>query len=61
MDAGMKTRCNEGERGSVTVFVALMLPILALMIFLVVNIGQLVFEKIRLQNTADACALSAAA
>jgi hypothetical protein len=49
------------ENGSVTVFVALLLPVLAVMIFLVLNIGQLVFEKIRLQNTADACALSAAA
>lgn len=61
MDARMQTGCDNEQRGSVTVFVALMLPILALMIFLVVNIGQLVFEKIRLQNTADACALSAAA
>ncbi len=49
------------QRGSVTVFVALLLPTLMVMIFLVLNIGQLVFEKIRLQNTADACALSAAA
>jgi hypothetical protein len=49
------------QRGSVTVFVTLLLPTLMLMIFLALNIGQLVFEKIRLQNTADACALSAAA
>jgi len=61
MNDGMTTRSEDAQRGSVTVFVTLMLPILALMIFLVVNIGQLVFEKIRLQNTADACALSAAA
>ena len=49
------------QRGSVTVFVALLLPTLMVMVFLTLNIGQLVFEKIRLQNTADACALSAAA
>lgn len=49
------------ERGSVTVLVTLLLPTFLLMVFLVLNIGQLVFEKIRLQNTADACALSAAA
>ncbi len=49
------------QRGSVTVFVALLLPTLMVMVFLALNIGQLVFEKIRLQNTADACALSAAA
>jgi len=61
MDDTAKKRRENGQRGSVTVFVALLLPTLALMIFLVLNIGQLVFEKIRLQNTADACALSAAA
>ena len=61
MDGTAKRRREDGQRGSVTVFTALLLPILALMIFLVINIGQLVFEKIRLQNTADACALSAAA
>ncbi|MDQ7832286.1 MAG: Tad domain-containing protein [Desulfovibrionaceae bacterium] len=61
MDTRAKDRREDGQRGSVTVFVALLLPTLALMIFLVLNIGQLVFEKIRLQNTADACALSAAA
>lgn len=54
-------RRDTAERGSVTVFVALLIPILSLMIFLVLNIGQLVFERIRLQNTADYCALSAAA
>ncbi|OLN30380.1 hypothetical protein DVDV_0580 [Desulfovibrio sp. DV] len=51
----------DDQRGSVTVFVALLLPTLMVMVFLALNIGQLVFEKLRLQNTADACALSAAA
>lgn len=54
-------RHSSDERGSVTVFVALLIPTLCVMLFLVINIGQLVFEKIRLQNTTDACALSAAA
>jgi len=37
------------------------LPVMILMLALVVNISQLVFTKIKLQNTVDACALSAAA
>ncbi|HML60506.1 MAG TPA: pilus assembly protein TadG-related protein [Solidesulfovibrio sp.] len=56
-----KTQHPGDQRGSVTVFVTLLLPTLMLMAFLMLNIGQLIFEKIRLQNTVDACALSAAA
>ena len=48
------------EKGSITVLVALLIPIMFLMVMLVADIGQLVFEKIRLQNTVDACALAAA-
>lgn len=48
------------ERGSITVLVAFLIPIMVLLIALVLNIGQLLFEKIRLQNTVDACALAAA-
>jgi hypothetical protein len=48
------------EEGSVTVLFALLIPIMLLMVMLTANIGQLVFEKIRLQNVADACALAAA-
>lgn len=50
-----------GERGSITVTIAFLLPIMVLMIALIVNINHLIFTKIRLQNTVDACALSAAA
>ncbi len=49
------------EKGSITVLIAFLLPVMILMLALVVNIGQLVFTKIKLQNTVDACALSAAA
>ncbi|MBI4803694.1 MAG: Tad domain-containing protein [Desulfovibrio sp.] len=57
--AGIK-RPAKGQEGSITVMVALMLPTLALMIMLVLDIGQLIFERVRLQNVADACAYSAA-
>jgi len=49
-----------GQEGSITVMTALLMPTLVLMIMLVMNIGQLVFEKIRLQNVVDAVAYSAA-
>ena len=41
--------------------IAFLLPVLLLMLMMLVNINQLVFTKIKLQNTVDACALSAAA
>lgn len=49
------------QQGSMTVAVALLLPVMLLMVALIINIYQLVFTKIKLQNTVDACALSAAA
>ncbi|MDM8555198.1 Tad domain-containing protein [Desulfococcaceae bacterium HSG7] len=54
------TSCCCSQKGSMTVLVGLILPILILMVILVANIGQLVFEKIRLQNTVDMCALAGA-
>lgn len=48
------------EKGSITVLLALLIPVMLLMVMLIADIGQLVFEKIRLQNTVDACALGAA-
>ena len=42
------------EKGSITVLVALLIPVMLIMVMLIANIGQLVFEKIRLQNVADA-------
>ncbi len=51
---------NSSEKGSITVLIGFLTPIMILMVILVVNIGQLVFDKIRLQYVADACAISAA-
>jgi hypothetical protein len=52
---------HDGQRGSITVMIAFLLPVMLLMLAMIVNINQLVFTKIKLQNTVDACALSAAA
>ncbi|RJP36326.1 MAG: hypothetical protein C4548_16075 [Desulfobacteraceae bacterium] len=51
----------DSQRGSITVMIAFLLPIMLLMLVLVVNINHMIFQKIRLQNIVDACALSAAA
>ena len=37
-----------------------LLPVMVAMLIMVVDLGQLVFERIRLQTTVDACALAAA-
>ena len=52
---------HNGQKGSITVMIALLLPVLFLMMAMIVNVSQLVYTKIRLQTTVDACALSAAA
>jgi hypothetical protein len=49
------------QRGSITVLIAFLMPIMLLMLALVVNINHMMIQKIRLQNVVDACALSAAA
>lgn len=49
------------EQGSMTVMIVFLLPVMLLMIALIVDINQLIFTKIKLQNSVDACALSAAA
>jgi hypothetical protein len=49
------------QQGSITVMIAFLLPVMLLMVALIVDINQLIFTKIKLQNTVDACALSAAA
>lgn len=49
------------QQGSITVVIAFLLPVMLLMVALIVDINQLIFTKIKLQNTVDACALSAAA
>ena len=60
MDSASVGKPAKGQKGSITVMVALLLPTLVLMIMLVLDIGQLIFEKVRLQNVADASAYSAA-
>ncbi len=54
------TERQNAQCGSVTVLVVFLLPVMCIMLMLMVNIGQAVFEKIRLQQTVDMCALSAA-
>lgn len=48
------------EQGSAAIFVVFLLPIMFTMIVLVIAIGQLVIERIKLQTTVDVCALAAA-
>jgi hypothetical protein len=50
----------QGEKGSIAVLIAFLLPVMLLMLVMIVNINHLVFTKLRLQNTVDACALTAA-
>lgn len=60
-------RCNKGiallqnNRGSSTLYVVFVLPVMITMVILVIDIGQLIFERIRLQTTVDSCVLAAAA
>ncbi|RJP84611.1 MAG: hypothetical protein C4518_19045 [Desulfobacteraceae bacterium] len=51
----------QGEKGSIAVLIAFLMPVMLLMLVMLVNINHLVFTKLMLQNTVDACALSAAA
>jgi len=46
------------EKGSIAVLVALLIPVMLIMVMLIANIGQLIFEKIRLQNVADVSLLA---
>jgi len=48
------------QRGQSLVFVTVMVLVMVLAMMLTYNIGQLTNQKIRLQNTADAAAYSAA-
>lgn len=54
-------KSRDGQRGSITVMIVFLMPVMLLMLMMIVNISQLVFTKIKLQTTVDACALSAAA
>ncbi len=48
------------QRGSSTVFFGFFMPVMLMMIVLVADIGQLIFERIRLQEVVDASTLAAA-
>lgn len=50
----------ENERGASTIFVVIMMAVFFVFTVLIIDVGQLIFEKIRLQTTVDLCALSAA-
>lgn len=54
------TRRNQAQQGSITVYAVFLLPIMLLMCLMLANVGQAIFEKVRLQNTVDAAALAAA-
>ena len=49
------------QHGAGMVFAAMFIPVMAIAIILLSNLSQLVFEKIKLQQTVDQAALSAAA
>lgn len=60
MKDNFQKKDDPSEKGSITLFVAFLLPLMFIMVVLVADIGQLIFEKIRLQNVVDAVALAAA-
>lgn len=49
--------CN---KGSMVVFIAVFIPIMFLLVFMVANVGQMIILKIKLQAAADAAAFAAA-
>lgn len=55
-----KFKARRHQSGSSAVFFAFFMPVMLMMIVLVADIGQLVFERIRLQQVVDASALAAA-
>lgn len=48
------------QTGGSTVFIVLLMAGMFVFVILVINVGQLVFERIRLQTTVDNCAIAAA-
>ena len=52
--------CFHNENGASVLFVVISLPIMFTLIVLTINIGQMIFDRIRLQTTVDACALAGA-
>lgn len=54
-------RCLKNENGASVLFILVSLPVMFTLIILTINIGQMIFDRIRLQTTVDACALAGAA
>ncbi len=54
-------RCFQNENGASVLFILVSLPVMFTLIILTINIGQMIFDRIRLQTTVDACALAGAA
>ncbi len=60
MQSKRKIRKLRGERGQILILGALGILLVALMMLLTLNVGQSVFEKIRIQQYSDASAFSIA-
>jgi len=61
MDKHRTKRCFLNENGASVLFIVVSLPVMFTLILLTINIGQMIFDRIRLQTTVDACALAGAA
>lgn len=57
---GASRRLVRDQRGQTTIFLALSMMVLVLFLAFMVNVGQMVHDRILTQVVADACALSAA-
>ncbi len=51
---------RQGQQGSIAVLAVFLLPIMLLLTILLANVGQAIFERVRLQNVVDAATLAAA-
>ncbi len=60
MSASPARRLARDQRGQTTIFLALSMMVLVLFLAFMVNVGQLVHDRILTQVVADSCALSAA-
>ena len=58
MSATGKKPIRRGQRGQIMILGALGILLVALMMLLTLNVGQSVFEKIRIQQLSDASAFS---
>lgn len=54
------SRPLHNEQGASVLFVLIAIPVMMVLVVLIIDIGQMVFARIRLQTTVDACALAAA-